>query len=71
MSAPVDDAGTPAVEVLRRWERGGAVWRVVSRTDTQVEVALMTCTVAQEMDRLVSSDPEVLEFIGDRDSSDD
>ena len=68
-----DSAGGTAkpVEVLRRWESSGAVWRVVSRTETEVEVALMTCTVADEVDRLVSGDPELFEFLGDRTSSDD
>ena len=65
-AAPADPVG-----VLRRWEASGAVWRVVSRTDNQVEVALMTCTVAEEMDRFVTSDPAVFDFLGERTSSDD
>ena len=66
-----EPASTDPVEVLRRWEASGAVWRVVSRTDTEVEVALMTCTVAEEMDRFVTSDPAVFDFLGQRTSSDD
>jgi hypothetical protein len=62
---------TPAVEVLRRWERGGAVWRLLSRTAGSAEISLMTCTGDQEVDRLVSSDPELLEFLGDRTRSDE
>jgi hypothetical protein len=63
--------GTPAVEVLRRWERGGAVWRVRSRSEDRVEISLMTCTADQEVDRLVSADPELLAFVGTRTRSDE
>jgi hypothetical protein len=71
LSEEAESTGTPAVEVLRRWERGGAVWRLLSRTRGSVEIALMTCTGDQEVDRLVSSDPELLEFLGDRTRSDE
>lgn len=64
-------ATTPPAETLTRWEAGGAVWRVLSRTDAGVEVSLMTCTAGEEMDRLVSNDPELLAYIGDRESSDE
>jgi hypothetical protein len=36
-----------------------------------VEIALMTCTGDQEVDRLVSHDPQLLQFLGDRTRSDD
>jgi hypothetical protein len=57
------------VEVLRRWEDAGALWRVVSRTPSQVEVALMTCSGGEEVDRLVSADPGLLAYVGTRASS--
>jgi hypothetical protein len=71
LSEEAESTGTPAVEVLRRWERGGAVWRLLSRTHGSVEISLMTCTGDQEVDRLVSSDEELLEFLGDRTRSDE
>ncbi|MEO7373275.1 MAG: hypothetical protein ABIW36_05095 [Terrimesophilobacter sp.] len=71
MSEEAESTGTPAVEVLRRWERGGAVWRLLSRTSGSVEISLMTCTGDQEVDRLVSSDPKLLKFLGDRTRSDE
>ena len=71
MSEETESTGTPAVEMLRRWERGGAVWRLLSRTPDSVEISLMTCTGDQEVDRLVSSDPELLEFLRDRTRSDE
>ncbi|HEY9476818.1 MAG TPA: hypothetical protein VIQ26_00130 [Microbacteriaceae bacterium] len=71
MSEEAEPTGTPAAEVLRRWERGGAVWRLLSRTQGSVEISLMTCTGDQEVDRLVSDDPELLDFLGDRTRSDE
>jgi hypothetical protein len=63
----------PAAEVqsLRRWADNGGVWRVVSRSAGQVEISLLTCDGGQEMDRLTSGDPAVLDFIGGRSSSDE
>jgi hypothetical protein len=63
--------GTPALEALRRWERSGGVWRVLARDGAEVRVALLTCTASQEMDRIVSDDPELLAFIGERTGSDE
>jgi hypothetical protein len=60
-----------AVLVLRRWEDSGGVWRVLSRSATQVDLALLTCDAGEEMDRLTSADPAVLHFIGMRSGSDD
>lgn len=71
MPGKTDATGTPAVDVLRRWERGGAVWRVRSRSGATVEISLMTCTADQEVDRLVSDDPELLAYLGDRTRSDE
>lgn len=59
------------VEVIRRWQDSGGLWRVLSRTASRVEVALLTCTGGEEMGRLSSSDPELLAFIGARWSSED
>ncbi|GAA5092448.1 hypothetical protein [Nocardia iowensis] len=60
-----------ATTILRRWEDSGAVWRVISRRPSQVTVALYECTGGQEVDRLASDDPTLLDFIGDRASSED
>jgi len=51
------------VETLRRWERSGAMWRVVRQTDGMVEIALVTCTGAEQVDRLVSRDPALLAYV--------
>ena len=59
------------VQVLRRWEGSGGVWRVLSRSPGHVNVVLLTCDAGEEMDRFNSTDPMVLEFIGLRTGSDD
>ncbi len=71
MSDTADGIAASPVEILRRWERSGAVWQVVSRTETRVEIALMTCTVAEMVERITSDDPELLAFVGERTSSED
>ena len=59
------------MEVLRRWEGSGAIWRVVRRSADGLEVALMTCTGDERVESLLSADPELLAFVGDRQSSED
>jgi hypothetical protein len=66
-----DNQAGSAVWVLRRWQDSGGVWRVVSRSAGRVDVALLTCDGGEEMDRLTSTDPAVLDFIGARSSSDE
>jgi hypothetical protein len=60
-----------AVDVLRRWEVSGAIWRVRRRWPASVEISLMTCTGAEEVDRLTFDDPEVLRYVAGRWSSEE
>jgi hypothetical protein len=53
------------VEILERWEDHGAVWRAVHISDDHAIVDLCTCT-GEPVDRLESSDPELIRFIRDR-----
>ena len=55
---------------LQRWQDSGAVWRVVSRTGRAVTIGLLRCDGGEEVDRFTTDDPRVLEFVGDRLSSD-
>jgi hypothetical protein len=57
------------VAELQRWQDSGAVWEVISRKGRSVTVALMRCDGGEEVDRFTSDNPELLEFIGDRQSS--
>jgi hypothetical protein len=66
-----DRAEDSVVGVLRRWEDSGGVWRVVSRSATRLDLALLTCDAAEEMERVTSTDPAVLAFVGARGGSDD
>lgn len=54
-SAPVD--------ILRRWQESGAIWRVVARTACRLEISLLTCDGGEEMQRLSSADPELIAFV--------
>ena len=59
-----------ALARLRRWEESGATWRVLVRTPESVELALLTCDAGEEVDRLRSTDPALLDHVeaesGDR-----
>jgi hypothetical protein len=56
-----------ALANLRRWEESGATWRVVVRTPADVEIALLTCDAGEEVGRLRSADPDVLDYVDVRD----
>jgi hypothetical protein len=56
---------------LRRWTDSGALWRVVRRSHEEVEISLCTCTGGEEVDRIVSREPAVLDYLGERWSSED
>jgi anti-sigma factor ChrR (cupin superfamily) len=58
----------PVLKLLR-WQESGAVWRVVSSTDSDVVVSLLTCTAGEEVERVRSADPALRAFLGDRLSS--
>ena len=59
------------LEQIVRWERSGGHWRVLARTDESVTVGLYTCDGGEEMGRLTSGDPDVLDHVGDRSASED
>lgn len=60
-----------AVEELRRWEDSGAHWQVVARTADRLIIALLRCDGGEEVERIVSDDPALLEFVGARERSGD
>jgi hypothetical protein len=55
-----------ALDRLRRWEESGATWRVLVRTPDSVEIALLSCDAGEEMDRLRTADPAVLDHVDAR-----
>jgi hypothetical protein len=54
---------------LQRWQDAGAVWEVISRRGSSVTVALLRCDGGEEVDRFTSDDPQLIDFIGKRQSS--
>lgn len=58
--------GQNLIDTLTRWEDHGAVWRVVTRTPSHVTVALCRCDGGEEVERLVSDDPDLLAFVDER-----
>ena len=65
------EPGPDFVDVLRRWEDAGGVWRVLSRDREAVTVGLYRCDDGEEADRFVASDPELAQFLAGRTSSQD
>jgi hypothetical protein len=57
------------VAELQRWQDSGAVWEVISRKGGRVTVALLRCDGGEEVDRFISDDDRLLDFVGDRWSS--
>ena len=64
--APGDDP----VEVLRRWEASGAVWRVVGRGNGTVAVALLTCDGGEQVGEVRCAETAVSGFLAGRRSND-
>lgn len=59
------------VAELRRWEDAGAVWRVVGRTASSVTIALLSCDGGEHVGQFTSADRRVLDFLGDRVTSEE
>jgi len=56
---------------LLRWHEAGGTWRVAARSNASVTVSLCRCDGGEEMDRLSSSDNDLLEYLAGRSSSED
>ena len=59
-------SGQDPVGQLQRWEDFGGVWRVVARDGSLTTIALCRCDAGEEVDRLTSDDPELLDFLAAR-----
>jgi len=59
-----------ALDRLRRWEDSGATWRIVVRRPGDVEIALLTCDAGEQVDRIVTADREVLDYVDGADADD-
>jgi hypothetical protein len=56
-------------ERLVRWQDAGGGWRVEARRPDRVVVALLRCDGGEEVDRFTSDQPDLLELLRDKDSS--
>ena len=59
------------VDLMRRWENAGGVWRVLGQDHQAVTVALYRCDGGEEADRFVSTDPQLAQFLAGRTSSEE
>ncbi|WP_229070913.1 DUF309 domain-containing protein [Actinoplanes sp. DH11] len=60
-----------ALAQLRRWQESGGRWRILTRGTDTVTIALLTCDTGEEVDRMSSTSPALLAYLGERDSSED
>jgi uncharacterized protein len=60
---------TDFVDVLRRWQDAGGVWRVLNQDQDSVTVGLYRCDGGEEADRFVTADPRLTQFLAGRTSS--
>jgi hypothetical protein len=63
------DTDQDFVARLRRWEEAGGVWRVLGRKPGGVTVGLYRCDAGEETDRFTAEDPELVQFLAGRSSS--
>jgi hypothetical protein len=54
------------LEDLLRWQDSGGLWRVDARTAQGLRLTLLSCSGTEEMAQLVTDDAQVLEFVGQR-----
>ena len=54
------------IETLERWEQFGAAWHIVARTSGSVTISLCRCDGGEEVDRITSSDPDLLAWLAGR-----
>jgi hypothetical protein len=54
---------TRDLETLQRWEIAGGTWRLERRRGDTVTIALCRCDGGEEVDRLVSAEPALREYV--------
>ena len=59
------------VAELQRWEDAGAVWRVIGHRGQSVTIALLTCDGGEQVGQFTNDDPRLLDFLGDRVTSEE
>jgi hypothetical protein len=59
------------VALLRRWEDAGGLWRVLARDAGTITVGLYRCDGGEEVDRIVTGEPPLTQFLDGRSSSEE
>jgi hypothetical protein len=59
------------IDALDRWSDSGAIWRVDVQTSTSVTISMCRCDGGEEVDRVRSTDPAVINWLGNRTSSEE
>jgi hypothetical protein len=62
---------TDPLSDLQRWEDAGGTWRVLSRSANGVVLSLRRCDGGEEVDRITSDNPQLLEYLGTRRSNEE
>lgn len=58
-----DGTGSYDLQRLLRWRDSGATWRVLAIRDDAVTISLCRCDdESEEVERLVSTEPDLIEF---------
>ena len=64
MTSPPD-----TVAALRRWEEAGGIWQVIGQDQGAATIALYRCDGGEEVDRIVSADARLAQFLEGRTTS--
>ena len=59
------------IAVLRRWEDAGGHWRVLARDAGTITVGLYRCDGGEEVDRIITDQPPLAQFLNGRSSSEE
>ena len=57
---------TTDLAALQRWETAGGTWRLGGRRGDTITITLCRCDGGEEVDRLVSAEPALIEYVESR-----
>lgn len=63
MTGATDEPVSADLRRLLRWEEAGATWQVVALRGHDVTLSLLRCDGGEEMERLVSSSPDLVAHV--------
>ena len=60
-----EQAPDDPVDVLRRWQDAGAVWKVLHQQGDRLTIGLFTCDGGEEVSRFTAEDPALAHFVAE------